>query len=221
MSPADIAVFAIILVAGLVSFSLGLVRVVLALVGWVGAGFATLYGFSYVSPIAREWISIGFVADGATGLAIFIVSLIILTFISHAIGRRIRSSGLSALDRSLGLVFGLGLGAVLVSLGYLVMVWTIDLPSQVEEQPKWIRTARTFPAVALGSRYLRALLPSEWGFSGSGSDTRQRPRQERLDIERSLQKLLEPSTGQPQNGAKAGYGNRERKDMDRLIKSHQ
>ncbi len=219
MSPADIAVFAFILVAGLVAFSLGLVRVVLALAGWVGAGAATLYGFSYVRPIAREWISIGFVADGAAGLAIFIISLIVLTFISHAIGRRIRTSRLSALDRSLGLVFGLGLGAVLVSLGYLVLVWSIDLPSRVEEQPEWIRTARTRPMVALGSRYLQTLVPPGWGFTGAGPDSRHRSRQERLDIERSLRKLLEPSTGKPRDGGQSGYGKRERRDMDRLIKS--
>lgn len=210
-----------ILVVGLISFSLGLVRVVLALIGWVGAAFATMYGFSYVQPIAREWISIGFVADGAAGLAIFIASLVVLTFISHAIGRRIRSSGLSALDRSLGLVFGLALGAVLVSLSYLVLVWTIDLPGRAEDQPEWIKTARTRPAVVLGAHYLRTLVPPEWGFADTGKGNRQRSKQERLEIERSLQKLLEPSTDKAKNNERSGYGKGERREMDRLIKSRQ
>ena len=140
MSIADIAVVAIIVLAGLIAFSLGFVRVVLALAGWVGAAFATLYGFPYLKPFARDWISIGFVADAAAGAAIFILSLIVLTIISHSIGRLIRSSGLSALDRSVGLVFGLFLGGVVVSLAYLGLAWAVDLPN---EQPEWYRSART------------------------------------------------------------------------------
>ena len=76
---ADIAVVAIIVLSGLIAFSLGFVRVVLALAGWVGAAFATLYGFPYLKPFARDWISIGFVADASAGAAIFILSLIVLT----------------------------------------------------------------------------------------------------------------------------------------------
>ena len=83
MSALDIGVVTIVLIAGLVAFSMGFVRVVLALLGWVGAAFATLYGFRYVKPFAREWISVGFLADAAAGLAIFLATLVILTIISQ------------------------------------------------------------------------------------------------------------------------------------------
>ena len=69
MSILDIGVVAIVLISGLVAFSMGFVRVVLGLLGWVGAAFATLYGFSYVRPFAQQWISVGFLADAAAGLA--------------------------------------------------------------------------------------------------------------------------------------------------------
>ena len=65
MSIADLAVIGIILLAGLTAFSQGFVRVVLALLGWVGAAFATLYGFGYVQPYAQKWIFVGFIADAA------------------------------------------------------------------------------------------------------------------------------------------------------------
>ncbi|MHA1107791.1 MAG: CvpA family protein [Alphaproteobacteria bacterium] len=216
MSIADIAVVAIVVVAGLMAFSLGFVRVVLALLGWVGAAFATMYGFSYLRPFAREWISVGILADAAAGAAIFIATLIVLTIISHAIGRRIRSSALSAIDRSLGLVFGLFLGAVVVSVVYLGLVWAIDLPNQ---KPDWYRTARTRPVVEWSASRLLSLAPPEWrgpidGSSSANGDSR-------LDSERAMQKFIAPRTVGPAQQQKAGYGNNERRDMDRLIKSHQ
>lgn len=218
MSIADIAVVAIIILAGLIAFSLGFVRVVLALAGWVGAAFATLYGFPYLKPFARDWISIGFVADAAAGAAIFILSLIVLTIISHSIGRLIRSSGLSALDRSVGLVFGLFLGGVVVSLAYLGLAWAVDLPN---EQPEWYRSARTRPVVEWSAHRLLLLAPAEWRGAGQRGAANSAIGNPRRDSERAMQKLLAPRPESTAQRQKTGYGNRERREMDRLIKSHQ
>ena len=218
MNPADLTVFAIVFLAGSISVWLGLVRVVLALLGWTGASFVTAYGFPFVRPYAREWVSPGIFADIAAGLTLFIASLIVITMISHAIGRRVRKSSLSALDRTLGLVFGLGLGAAVVSAGYLVLVWVIDLPAKVADQPEWIRTARTRPVVEWGARRIRVLAPSGWlGAPAKGGPSRK----ETLEIERSLRRLVAPETTGTPPQEKPGYGRKARREMDRLIKSHQ
>ena len=212
MSIADLAVIGIILLAGLTAFSQGFVRVVLALLGWVGAAFATLYGFRFVQPYAQKWISVGFFADAAAALAIFLVTLIVLTILSHAIGRRVRDSGLSALDRSLGLVFGLALGAVLVSLAYLGVAWTIDLPAATNKQPQWIQEAKTRPLVVWGAESLQRLAPAEW--AGRPRRSQNGPEQSR----RRFEKLIEPEAKSSKTGQKQGYTDQERKEMDRLIK---
>jgi len=212
MSIADLAVIGIILLAGLTALSQGFVHVVLALLGWVGAAFATLYGFRYVQPFAQKWISVGFLADAAAALTIFLVTLVLLTILSHAIGRRVRDSGLSALDRSVGLVFGLCLGAVLVSLAYLGVAWAIDLPQETEKQPKWIREAKSRPLVEWGAAHLQQLAPGEWAA---------RPRQGLSSPEQSrrkFEKLIEPEAKSPGTAQKRGYTDQERKEMDRLIK---
>lgn len=215
MTGADIAVVGIIALAGLVAMALGFVRVVLALAGWVGAVFATLYGFGYLRPIAREWISSPLLADAAAGATVFIGTLVVITFISHAIGRRVRQSGLSALDRSLGLVLGLFLGGVIVSLSYLALVWAIDLPPRAADQPGWIREARTRPLVELGAASLSRLAPPEWRTlerrPGGASDGRS-------EAERVLQRLLEPETVGREPDERPGYTDRERQEMDRLIR---
>lgn len=212
MSIADLAVIGIVLLAGLTAFSLGFVRVVLALLGWVGAAFATLYGFRYVQPYAQEWISVGFLADAGAALSIFLITLIVLTIISHAIGRRVRDSGLSALDRSVGLVFGLGLGVVLISLAYLGVGWAIDLPAETSKQPQWIQDAKSRPLIKWSAEKLQRLAPPEWaGRPGRRSST---PEQSR----RRFEKLIEPETKSSKTGQKRGYSDQERKEMDRLIK---
>jgi len=212
MTVADLAVIGIILLAGLTAFSLGFVRVVLALLGWVGAAAATLYGFRYVRPFAQEWISVGFLADAAAGFGIFLVSLIILTYISHAIGRRVRDSALSALDRSLGLLFGLALGGVLVSLGYLGVVWVTDMPADPGKQPKWVREAKSRPLVEWGADRLQRLAPPEW----AGQESR-RPSLPDASRQR-FEQLIEPETRSSTSPTRQGYSEQERREMDRLIK---
>ncbi len=212
MSALDIGVVAIILISGLIAFSMGFVRLVLGLLGWVGAAFATLYGFSYVRPLAQQWISVGFLADAAAGLSIFLVTLIILTIVSHAIGRRVRSSVLSALDRSVGLAFGLFLGAVIASLGYISIGALTDLSKDAAQQPEWIKTARTRPWLEWGSTKLKSLAPPEFGGTNQGipsslEDTRKR-----------FLKLNEPETRKPDEQKRQGYSEQERREMDRLIR---
>ena len=212
MGIADLAVIGIILLAGLTAFSQGFVRVVLALLGWIGAAFATLYGFGYVQPYAQKWISVGFIADAAAALSIFLVTLIVLTILSHAIGRRVRDSGLSALDRSVGLLFGFALGAVLVSFAYLGVVWALDLPEATDGQPQWIQEAKSRPLVKWGAENLQRLAPAEW--AGRPSQSRDGPEQAR----RRFEKLIEPEAKSSRSGQKRGYTDQERKEMDRLIK---
>lgn len=212
MNIADLAVIGIILLAGLTALSQGFVRVVLALLGWVGAAFATLYGFRYVQPYAQKWISVGFFADAAAAITIFLVTLILLTVLSHAIGRRVRDSGLSALDRSVGLVFGLCFGAVLVSLAYLGVAWAINLPEAIDDQPKWIREAKSRPLVEWGAANLQRLAPAEW--AGPRRKSLTGPEQSR----RRFEKLIEPETKSSGTKERSGYTDQERKEMDRLIK---
>lgn len=212
MGIADLAVIGIILLAGLTAFSLGFVRVVLALLGWVGAAFATLYGFQHVQPYTQKWISVGFLADAAAALSVFLITLIVLTIVSHAIGRRVRDSGLSALDRSVGLLFGLGLGAVLVSLAYLGVAWAIDLPAETNKQPRWVQEAKSRPLVKWGALTLQRLAPAEWAGRPHRSLNAPDRSQQRFE------KLIEPETKSSKTGQKRGYSDQERKEMDRLIK---
>ncbi|MEE2654403.1 MAG: CvpA family protein [Pseudomonadota bacterium] len=211
----DIAVISLIALTGLTAFSMGFVRVCLALIGWVGAIFSTLYLFHYLQPIARKWISIQILADGTAGLIIFIGSLIIFTMISHLIGNQIRASVLSALDRTLGLIFGIGIGVVVVSLGYIVLVWTIDLPKEPAQQPKWVKEAKTKYLLRWGALQLQNLTPNHWVRVPNS------PKETTKMLNQQFEKLVNPELQIPNVKNNKGYNKSQRREMDRLIQGQQ
>jgi membrane protein required for colicin V production len=155
MTSADLIIIAILALSALLAFMRGFVREVLSIGAWVGAALATIYGFPILQPYARKYIEVALFADIAAGVAIFVLALILLTVLSHALSRNVRSSALGAVDRSLGLLFGLVRGAVLVCLAYLVMAWAIPQ----EDRPTWVAEARTLPLVQQGASLLLKILP--------------------------------------------------------------
>jgi membrane protein required for colicin V production len=155
MTSADLIIIAILALSALLAFMRGFVREVLSIGAWVGAALATIYGFPILQPYARKYIEVALFADIAAGVAIFVLALIVLTVLSHALSRNVRSSALGAVDRSLGLLFGLVRGAVLVCLAYLVMAWAIPQ----EDRPVWVAEARTLPLVQQGAGLLLKILP--------------------------------------------------------------
>ena len=219
MAIADFAVIGIVVISGLVAFSLGVVRVALGLGGWIGAGLVTLYGFTYVRPFAHQWIDSKLFADIAGGATLFVVSLILLTLLGHAIAERVRDSSFGALDRSLGMVIGLVLGAVLVCVCFIMVERLTEMPRDSAKRPDWIRDAKSAPIVEWGAEQLIMLLPSEWR-EEKGSRASNRKDSER-QAQRAAERLAVPKTEGSGAKAKSGYSNTERKEMDRLMSTRQ
>jgi membrane protein required for colicin V production len=223
---ADLIVIAILLVSALLAFSRGFVRELLSVVVWMGAIFATLYGFSYVKPYTRQWISIDWLADAAGGVAIFIATLIALTLISNMLTSQVRDSALGAVDRSLGFLFGLFRGVIIVCLAYLLMAWI--LPK--EEQPEWLRSAHTIPLVEEGAGLLLQLVPEDAVEKGGATMDRATEKtseaireqvDEAIQMEnrRMLESLTSPRLQGDTKGSGEGYSDTQRQDMNRLFET--
>ena len=209
MNTADIAVAVIIVLCGIIALRLGLVRVVLGLAGWVGATLATIYGYAHARPYAREWIGNELIADIAAGAVIFVVTMLVLTFISHAIAGGVRDSAFGMLDRTFGLLVGLAIGAVVVSGGYIFSQQVFELT----DNSSFYKGAKTLPLLKRGANILASAAPSEWGLK-----SRKVPDANRDGTFRSL---LSPKPESAGGERKSGYKPEERQEMDRLIRSHQ
>lgn len=215
MIAVDFVFIGVVVLAGMIAMGLGVVRVVLGLGGWVGAGLVTLYGFHFVRPFAHRWIETNVLADAAAGGALFVGSLIVLTLITHAIAHRVHKSGLGALDRTLGLVAGLTLGAIIVCSAFIIVERVMQWSPDPQKRPEWVREARSVKVVEAGADLLISFVPREWG----GYRRPESPKSG--DSSGAARKLMTPEAKGAAPSEKSGYDTRERREMDRLIQSNQ
>ena len=69
----DIGIAVLVLISAVLAYVRGLVHEVLAVAGWIGAIFATFYGFPFLRPFARQLTTIDIVADFGAGIVIFVL----------------------------------------------------------------------------------------------------------------------------------------------------
>lgn len=152
----DYGVAFILVASALIGVLRGLVREVLALVGWVVA-FVLAYHFG---GVAAKWMPEslpgGELARSALGfLTVFFGTWIVSALAGAVFGQLLETTGLKPADRGLGLVFGLARGVLIVML-IVVLAGLTKLP----EEPFW-RDAVSRPYVIQAMGELRQWLPPE------------------------------------------------------------
>jgi len=153
----DIILAAIMLISGFLAMLRGLTREVLSILSWAVAALATLYFFPKYQAEARVYIEPALLADAVLAGSIFLVVLIIVSLITVRISDGVLDSRIGALDRTLGFVFGLARGLVLVVIAYLFFTWLVP----EDTQPQWIRDARSLPILKQTGAGIVSLLPED------------------------------------------------------------
>jgi membrane protein required for colicin V production len=219
MNALDLGVVAVIALSALFAFARGFVREALSIAAWVGAAAIAIYGFNSIYGFTRKFVTTPLLAELVAGAGLFLISLIILTMLTGYVARFVRASAASPIDRTLGLMFGVARGAVLVSLAYLLL--ETALPSN--DRPSWVTEARSGPYLAQGADLLRRLLPADWQLKGASPiDAVQQaldPGSEARRAMRALENPTEPPRTSPNQPDAPDYKAGERRDMDRLIQN--
>jgi membrane protein required for colicin V production len=220
MNAGDLVVLSALGLFAIFGLLLGFVGVVLLVARWVGASLITLWGFPYVQTLARNIIDNKLIADVLGGVALFVVALILLSVISHAIGNLVRNSSLNALDRTLGFVVGIVGGIGVVSLSYLAFSqWIWASPT---DRPEWVRQARTLPLVEATADLLRSLAPPEYrGQARAAEDEISRQARQAQEAQQVLRGLGIPAANTPATDKETGYKSDVRRDLERLIQNAQ
>lgn len=220
MNLLDIIVVAVVLLSGLFAFARGFVREALSVAAWVGAGFAALYGLPYATPLAERFLPKGALAEAAAALAVFLVTLIFFSLATSAVAGRVKDSALSAIDRTLGLIFGLVRGLVLVCLAYIALSWALPAGKQ---QPVWIAESKTLPLLATGADRLRALVPAAYRAKAQATaDDTRRAAEQMQEAAGAMGALTKPRQGSAApHGPGPGYTGDDQRDLNRLIQQEQ
>jgi membrane protein required for colicin V production len=214
MNVVDLALLATLILFGVGGFFRGFVQSILGIAVWVGSVFATVYAFPFAVPVFRNWIANPTTAAVAAGAGVFVASLVVLYLIRNAIGREVRSSALSSLDRSLGFVFGLGFGATLICLTYFGLA---SLANQKEQWPDWALNSKLLPIVARAT-----LTACSWGPQSVREQCARTIGREDSpeDIKREVERLTAPPTRPGSQDGRPGYSDQERREMDRLMRTN-
>lgn len=216
----DGIVIAVLAISSVLAFLRGFTSEVLSILAWVVGALAALWLFPYGTPIFREFISPDWLAAVASALVIFIAGyLIVAAFTARWAGHLL---GLfdqaETLDKTLGLLFGLVRGLLIVTVAYLFFAWLVPNPA---EQPDWIRNAKLRPLVEKSAATLFTLVPTE---SQRGSaPRREQPVYREPQPAPSAPAANPPVNSRVKSGADTardpGYNTSERKGLDRLFEN--
>jgi len=153
----DIILLAVMLISGLLAMIRGFMREVLSIGAWGVAALVTLYAYPRVLPMAQGYISSNMAAAAATVGGVFLVTLLIVSIITVRISDMVLDSRVGALDRTLGFLFGLGRGLLIVVVAYLFFDWLV--PDR--GQPEWVRDAKSKVVLKSTGDWLKGMLPDD------------------------------------------------------------
>ena len=153
----DIFLIVVMLVSGLLAMVRGFMREILSIVAWATAAVVTLLSFSKLQPLAKQYFNNDIVASGVTVGGVFLATLIIASIFTVRLSDMVLDSKIGALDRTLGFLFGLGRGLIIVVVAFVFFDWLVPDKSQ----PQAIRSARSRIVLRSTGEWLMSLLPED------------------------------------------------------------
>lgn len=152
----DVGVGILVLISAILATARGLTREVLSLATWAGSAAIAIYMWQYHPEIARGFIAEQIVADVATVVVSFIVSLIVLHLITMRIADFVVDSKVGPLDRTLGFIFGIARGVLIAVVVVIFGQWLLG-PSL----PPWAAESKSLPVLENFGNSLIAALPPD------------------------------------------------------------
>jgi len=153
----DLILLVVMIISGLLAMIRGFMREVLSIAAWGIAALVTLYSYNKVLPTVQQYFSSNTVATAVTVVGIFVLTLLLVSLLTVRISDLVLDSRVGALDRTLGFLFGLGRGLLIVVVAYLFFDWLVPDRSQ----PEWVRDAKSKVVIKGTGDWLKGLLPED------------------------------------------------------------
>src|SRR5438046_4946597 len=153
----DLVLLGVMLISGLLAMVRGFMREILSIAAWGAAALVTLYAFSKLLPTAKTYFGSDTIAAVVVVAGTFIGTLIVVSVITFRISDMILDSRIGALDRTLGFLFGLGRGLLIVVVAFLFFSWLVP----ANKQPEGVRNAKSRVVLQGTGEWLQALLPQD------------------------------------------------------------
>jgi membrane protein required for colicin V production len=153
----DVILLGVMLISGLLALIRGFMREILSIAGWAAAAVATLWAFAKLKPLAQQYFNSDIVASAVTAAGVFLGTLIIVSIFTVRISDKILDSRIGALDRTLGFLFGLARGLIIVVVAFVFFDWLVP----AKQQPSWVANAKSRVVLQATGSWLMTLLPED------------------------------------------------------------
>ena len=153
----DIILILVMLLSGLLAMVRGFMREVLSIAAWVLAAGATLYSYSKLLPYAKSYVNNDIVATAAVVAGTFLLTLLVVSVITVRFSDMVLDSRVGALDRTLGFLFGLARGLIIVVVAFLFFAWLVP----TKTQPAWVANAKSKVVLQSTGDWLMSMLPDD------------------------------------------------------------
>jgi membrane protein required for colicin V production len=153
----DIILIGVMLISALLAMIRGFMREILSIAAWVIAAVATLYAYSKLLPFAKTYFNNDIVAAAVVVGGTFLLTLIVVSIITVRFSDMVLDSRVGALDRTLGFLFGLGRGLIIVVVAFLFFAWLVP----PRTQPAWVANAKSRVVLQSTGDWLMSMLPDD------------------------------------------------------------
>src|SRR3981189_1304821 len=153
----DLVLLGVMLISGLLALVRGFMREILSIAAWGAAALATLYAYQKLLPTAKAYFNNDTIATAVTVAGVFIGTLIVVSIITTRVSDMILDSRIGALDRTLGFLFGLARGLLIVVVAYQFFIWLVP----DKQQPDWVSGAKSRMVLQGTGDWLMSLLPDD------------------------------------------------------------
>ncbi len=156
MQVIDYILSGVVFLSSLLGFFRGLTKELLGLLSWGGAGILTYFLCPFCKSFARQYVASEALADGLTGLAMFVFLLATFSFLSHLLSSIVQKSALSSIDRSLGFGFGVMRGCVMLFITEIVISCIYARP----DYPDFFKNSYFYNFIIQGSDTVSKMTPA-------------------------------------------------------------
>lgn len=213
----DIFLLAVMLISGMLAMIRGFMREILSIVAWACAAAAAIYAYVKFLPVTKTYINNDILAAGVTLVGAFLGTLIIVSVITVRISDKILDSRIGALDRTLGFMFGLARGLLIVVVAFKFFDWLV----KDESKPTWVTKAKSQTVLKATGDWLQSLLPED--IDAYISKTLKKRKENEEQDGGGPDQRTDSSSSNPTTGSigsrmdTQGYGRADRSDMRQLI----
>ncbi len=170
-----------------------------ATLSWVIAAFAARFISPMLDKLLQSWFDLSASTVGtlvASYFIVFFVILMLVGFFNQRLREKIQNSIMRVTDRTLGIIFGIIRGIVVMGIVYWCALWYY---SDAPKLAPWVENARTRPIMQL-----TAVKLDEWFFPGPESKLLARDMTGTQATKEIFDNLINPAISDSKKEADAG-----------------